>query len=128
MKAGYIDTSALVAIAFGEKGGSALAHRLEDFDEILSSNLLEAEFRSALARERVSGGDHILTWITWILPSRPLSPEVDRVLAAGYLRGADLWHLACALYVAEKPEELVFVSLDERQREMAGALGFVVVR
>ena len=127
MKAGYIDTSALVAIAFGEKGGSALAHRLEDFDEILSSNLLEAEFRSALARERVSGGDHILSWITWVLPGRPLSPEVDRVLAAGYLRGADLWHLACALYVVGLPEELGIVSVNERQRGVAEALGFEVV-
>ena len=97
MNVAYVDTSALVAIAFGEQGGSALAGRLKQFDEIISSNLLEAEFRSALARERVPGGDHILTWITWILPSRPLSPEVDRVLAAGYLRGAALWHLACAL-------------------------------
>jgi len=125
MSAAYVDTSALVAIAFGEEGGSALAERLEGFEELLSSNLLEAEFRSALAREGVSGGGHILTWITWILPSRPLSEEIDRVLDAGYLRGADLWHLACALYVSEKPEELAFVSLDERQRELADALGFL---
>jgi len=125
MNVAYIDTSALVAITFGEDGGSALAGRLEGFDELLSSNLLEAELRSALARERVSGGGHILTWITWILPSRPLSKEIDQVLAAGYLRGADLWHLACALYVSEKPEQLAFVSLDERQREVADALGFL---
>ena len=125
MSAAYVDTSALVAIAFGEEGGSALAERLEGFEELLSSNLLEAEFRSALAREGVSGGGHILSWITWILPNRTLSSEIDRVLDAGYLRGADLWHLACALYVSEKPEELAFVSLDERQRELADALGFL---
>jgi len=125
MNVAYIDTSALVAIAFGEADGSALAERLEEYDEILSSNLLEAEFRSALARERVSDGNHILTWIAWILPSRVLNPEIDRVLAAGYLRGADLWHLACALYVSGSPEELVFVSLDERQREVADVLGFL---
>jgi predicted nucleic acid-binding protein len=125
MNVAYIDTSALVAIAFGEDAGSELADRLREYDEILSSNLLEAEFRSALAREGVPGGGHILTWIIWILPNRPLSREIDRIIAAGYLRGADLWHLACALYVADEPEELVFVSLDERQNEVAGALGFL---
>jgi hypothetical protein len=54
--------------------------------------------------------------------------EIDRVLAAGSLRGADLWHLACAVYVSGNPEELAFVSLDQRQREVAKALGFSVVR
>jgi predicted nucleic acid-binding protein len=128
MNVAYVDTSALVAIAFGEEGGSRIANRLREFEQILSSNLLEAEFRSALARERVSGGSDMLTWITWILPSRPLSMEIDRVLAAGYLRAADLWHLACAVYVSGNPEELAFVSLDQRQREVAEALGFSVVR
>jgi len=125
MNVAYIDTSALVAIAFGEDGGSDIAERLQEYDEILSSNLLEAEFRSALAREGVPGGGHILTWITWVLPSRPLSKEIDRVLATDYLRGADLWHLACALYVAENPEELVFVTLDERQSRVSDAMGFL---
>jgi hypothetical protein len=54
--------------------------------------------------------------------------EIDRVLAEGYVRGADLWHLACAVYVSGNPEELAFVSLDQRQREVAKALGFSVVR
>jgi predicted nucleic acid-binding protein len=122
----YVDTSALVAIAFGERGGTKLARRLERFDELLASNLLEAELRSAFAREGVSGGDALLTWMTWIFPNRVLHDEITRVLSAGYLRGADLWHLACALYIAESPKEISFVSLDERQREIAAALGFTV--
>ena len=36
MNVGYIDTSALVAIAFGEEGGSALAERLEDYEAQIS--------------------------------------------------------------------------------------------
>lgn len=126
MNVAYVDTSALVAIAFGEPGGTVLARRLDSFDELLSSNLLEAELRVALAREGVSAGENLLTWITWILPDRTLGPEIGRVLSTGYLRGADLWHLASALYVAEEPKELSFVTLDERQRELAGSLGFVV--
>ncbi|UCF18199.1 MAG: PIN domain-containing protein [Gemmatimonadota bacterium] len=127
MNVAYVDTSALVAIAFGERGGSRLARRLERFDELLSSNLLEAELLSAFAREGVDGGSNLLTWFTWILPSRALSQEIASVLSAGYLRGADLWHLACALYVAESAQELSFVSLDERQREVAEMLGFRVL-
>ena len=40
MKAAYVDTSCLVAIAFGEKGAASLGRRLEGFDELFSSNLL----------------------------------------------------------------------------------------
>jgi predicted nucleic acid-binding protein len=126
MKIAYIDTSALVAIVFGEPGGAALARRLKGFDELLSSNLLEAELRAALVREGVSEGESLLTWITWVLPDRRLGPEIERALSAGYLRGADLWHVACALFVTEDPRELAFVTLDERQRELAGGLGFDV--
>jgi predicted nucleic acid-binding protein len=126
MNVAYVDTSALVAIAFGEPGSARLARRLESFDELLSSNLLEAELRATLTREGVSDGENLLTWIAWILPDRSLGPEIGRVLSTGYLRGADLWHLACAFYVAEDPTELSFVTLDERQRELAATLGFVV--
>jgi hypothetical protein len=36
------------------------------------------------------------------------------VLAAGYLRGADLWHMAGALYAAGDSGEMRFVKLDYR--------------
>ena len=35
-----------------------------------------------------------------MLPDRPLTHECTKALTAGYLRGADLWHVACALYLA----------------------------
>lgn len=122
--AAYVDTSCLVAIAFGEPGAEELAAELESFARLLSSNLLEAELRAAFAREGVEGGDRLLTWIDWVLPDRPLTTEVGRVLRAGYARGADAWHLASALYVAEDPTDLPFFTLDARQAELAGALGF----
>lgn len=37
---------------------------------------------------------------------------------------ADLWHLACALFVEPQPLELVFLTLDKRQRAAARVLGF----
>lgn len=124
MTACYVDTSCLVAIAFDEAGARDLGDRLRAFDVVLSSTLLEAELRSALAREDVHGGERFLAAISWILPDRRLTSEIDRVLTVGYTRGADLQHLACALYVAESPSDLPFLTLDARQREIASALGF----
>jgi hypothetical protein len=58
-----------------------------------------------------------------VFPDRPLGPEIVRVLEAGYARGADVWHLATALYLADDPADLPFLTLDVRQRELARALG-----
>ena len=57
---------------------------------------------------------------------RPLASEFAKVLKAGYLRGADLWHVATALYAARQPSEIWFVTLDRKQHTIAAALGFQV--
>ncbi len=124
MRLGYLDTSFLLALGFGEEGGAALARRLEHFDRFASSNLLEAELRAAFARERVALAGDLFDWMKWVFPERPLTPELERVFASGYLKGADAWHLACALYIAEEPGKLVFLTLDRRQRAVARRLGF----
>jgi predicted nucleic acid-binding protein len=121
----YVDSSCLVALAFDEPGARKLAARLRRFDRLLSSNLLEAELRSALVREGVDGHiEELLSWLTWVYPNRPLTPEYARIAAAGYLRGADLWHLANALFLAPDPTDLSFLTLDGRQGEVARRLGF----
>jgi predicted nucleic acid-binding protein len=124
MNVAYVDTSALVSIVFGEPGATRTVRRLEAFDELFSSNLLEAELLASLAREEVSFEPDLLSWISWVLPARPLTPEYGRALAAGYLRGADLWHIACAIYLAGDPSAISFVTLDKRQKTVAGKLGF----
>ena len=121
----YVDSSCLVALAFDEPGARKLAARLRRFDRLFSSNLLEAELRSALVREGVNGHiEDLLSWLTWVYPNRPLTPEYARITAAGYLRGADLWHLANALFLAPDPTDLSFLTLDGRQGEVARRLGF----
>lgn len=124
MKIAYVDSSCLVAIAFGEAGASALKRRLKAFDELLASNLLEAEFLAAFARERVVAPVDLPVAISWVLPDRPLHGEIARVLAAGHVRGADCWHLATALYLSEHPSEVSFLTADERQGAVARKLGF----
>ena len=124
MSVACVDTSVLTAIAFDEPGAAALAGRLGEFTRLLSSNLLEAELRAAFARENLTFPETAIAGIDWILPDRPLAPELTTVLEAGYLRGADLWHVATALYVTPHPEYLSFATLDARQGAVAAVLGF----
>ncbi len=122
----YIDSSCLVAIAFGEPHVGRLAARIRSFAAISAHPLLDAEVRSACAREGVGIPTVELAQIAWVEAQRPLSAEIDRVLAAGYLRGADCWHVATALFVSPDPRQLTFLSLDTRQRAVAKVLGFKV--
>jgi predicted nucleic acid-binding protein len=125
MKAAYVDSSCFVAIALSEPGADRLVGQLASFDRLLSSDLAQAELASALKREHVSGeAEEFLADIGRVMPKRKLSAEVRRVLAAGYLRGADLWHLACALYVDPTADELSFLTLDRTQQGVAKKLGF----
>ena len=124
MSAAYVDTSVLVALAFEEPEGAGMSNRLEAFSRLLSSNLLEAELRAACAREARGFSDSLVANLTWVFPDRSLAPELAAALSAGYLRGADLWHVAAALYIAPSPRELCFLTLDERQRSAAATLGF----
>ncbi len=126
MTIAYVDTSCLVAIAFDEAGKSEVAARLRKHDRLLASDLMEAELRAAFSRESVAQrlAAPLLDAVARVRPDRELSAELQRVLATGHLRGADLWHLACALYVAPEPADLIFETLDERQRQVAAKLGF----
>ena len=126
MSTAYIDTSVLTAIAFDEPGAAAYARRLDGFARLISSNLLEAELRAAFARENLVFQESTIAGIEWILPDRTLAREYVTALEAGYLRGADLWHVATALYVTPQAGSLWFVTLDARQGAVAEALGFPV--
>lgn len=127
MTSAYVDSSVIVALELGEPGSNELMERLTDFDHLLSSPLLEAEVKSALHREAKPLHSAWLRRMVWISPQADLGAEIGQVLQAGYLRGADLWHVACALFFAEKPEILTFATLDSRQGEMAAKLGFTVI-
>ena len=124
MSVAYVDTSAIVAIAFSEEGAATLAEGLTRYSRLVSSNLLEAELRATCHREGRPVPTHLLDRISWVLTHRPLSREMETALDAGSLRGADLWHIATALYVAPEPMSIAFVTLDRKQALAAAALGF----
>ena len=124
MSVAYVDSSVLVSIRFDEAEARSMAERVGGFDELVSSSLLEAEFRAALAREGQPASTEPLAAIRWVLPGRPLSAELERVLRLRYMRGANAWHLAAALSIVGDTRELTFLTLDERQRAVAEELGF----
>ena len=124
MNEAYVDSSALIAVSFGEPSNAAVLQWLRRFSILRSSHLLEAELRAAYARESMSFDPFLLDGIRWIAPERPLSAEMTTILQVGYLRGADLWHVAAALYYARDPREMTFLTLDAQQRAVAATLGF----
>ena len=125
MSVAYLDTSCAVAIALGEPAAAHLIDRLGKFDELVSSNLFEAELRAVLRREQLNPTVFLeLGEVSWIIPGRPLSAEIERVLEAGYIRGADCWHLASALHFSPNTTEITFLTLDERQRTIAEKMEF----
>lgn len=124
MPEAYVDASVVVAVALGEPAASTALRRLAGFDVLTSSPLLEAELRATLRRSAVRLDSALVDRIEWVLPRRTLTGEIERVLRAGYVRGADCFHLASALYVSPEPSARTFLTLDTRQRAVAKALGF----
>ncbi|MXY21675.1 MAG: type II toxin-antitoxin system VapC family toxin [Dehalococcoidia bacterium] len=124
MSEAYVDTSAILSVEFREPGWEAVAERMRGFSYMVSSNLLEAEVRATFVRDGRAFNSRVLSNIEWVSFDRPLSDEFEIALRIGYLRGADLWHIATAMYMFDEPSEVTFLTLDRRQEEVAAALGF----
>jgi predicted nucleic acid-binding protein len=120
----FVDSSVLLAIAFDERAATEMNSRLRAFDAVFASPLAEAEVCSAARRENVALDAALLGPLKWVNPERALTAEIRRVLEAGYVRGADCWHLATALHFVADPADFVFLTLDRRQQDVAIALGF----
>lgn len=126
MSIAYVDTSILVAIEFKESNAKEYAKHIGQYSKIISSNFLEAEYRSVCRREHRVPSLRILSEIDWIFPKNSLTNEIESVLKAGYLRGADLWNVASALYAVTELTGVSFNTLDAKQSSVAASLGFQV--
>lgn len=122
----YVDTSVIVAIVFSELNASKYKQLLLTAEDILSSFLLEAEFFSAIAREKRNPSEIItvLDNISFMIPSRSLREEFNKIFRNGYCRGSDAFHVACALYLDPDANDLQFLTADEQQRKIALSVGF----
>lgn len=126
MRIACLDTSWLLAALLGEEGAEQLFEILAGYDRLLASPLLEAEVVSAFRREGVDLdlASAALQQLDWIFVGRRPTPELREATRAGYLRGADLWHLAAAMSLRGGPVMLDFLTLDRRQRAVAAQVGF----
>ncbi len=124
MRVAYVDTSCLLSVAFQEPNRDSVIAQLDRYDQLSSSDLLIAELLSAASREGSPDPKlEMLGHFVWVFPDRTLSRECRSVLSVGYIKGADLWHLACALFLREKVGNLDFVTLDRNQARLAKMLG-----
>jgi len=72
LKSAYVDSSLLLAIAFGEPNAAHLAERLDRFDSVYASDLVEAEVLSAVAREALTLPDaEAFASLNWTFPTGP---------------------------------------------------------
>jgi len=124
MTIAFVDSSCVLSMLLDETHGARMQRQLSAYDRLFIAPLLEAELYSAAHREQRSVDHDLLRRFQPIFAPRSLRPEIERVLAAGSVRGADCLHLATALYLAPDPGELTFLTLDERQRAVAAQLGF----
>jgi predicted nucleic acid-binding protein len=122
----YLDTSAFLALVFRQSGYKQIEKILENVEQVLTTDLLMSEATSVFVRER--GDFEVLkTSLGGLLfITAELSvPLLESVLRAGWLRGADLYHLAAAFWLTDsKPKNIYFLTLDEQQNRVAGKLGF----
>ena len=125
MRAVYVDTSVLVAVAFGEPAGAAIVRKLRRMDVLFGATLVESEFLAAAAREGVlDNARSMLDAVRFVHPPRRLTTEAELVLRHARLRGADLHHLATALFLFPRPSAGFFLTLDAAQGEAAATIGF----
>ena len=124
----YLDTSAWIAWKFKQAGSDIFKKIALDSDTVISCPLFVSEYVSFLKRNEILSQtryEEELDFIRWIFPAVPLFKEYSQCGKLGFLRGADLYHIATALWFAQdRPSELIFLTCDLKQKEAAKKLGF----
>lgn len=130
MKKIYVDSSVVLSVLLEELNYEVFSSLISNKHFVYSSPLLVAEVFSALHREKLSFqlAELVFSTIDFIiLPQEDLFQEYPRIFKEGYLRGADAFHLATALYIDPLAKNLTFLTADERQKVVAKKLGFKVL-
>ena len=124
MKWAYVDSSLIIATLFQDGPARSIKKLWLSADRFVSSYLLEVEVLSAATRERFALElvEPELRKIGYVR-THSLATESKVILGKGYLRGADLYHVATALWIQNKHTGLKFLSLDEKQLVVARKVG-----
>ena len=132
----YWDSSAILAHLFGDVHGARASAYVQTTARHVVSSLAWAECAAAIARSQRSAAlaapnaELALRAISsspWIAIADGPAPATLRALAVRYpLCGADLWHLALAVDLAEQIPELRLLTFDTVLSAAAHAEGLAV--
>lgn len=136
----YAESSAVVTWLLGERRGEEVRRALAHSERVVSSTLTQVECARTLARGVASGrvgrGDElaalrlldeaVATWAVLEMSGRVLN-RARGLFPIEPVRTLDALHLATAMVFREAMAELVVVSLDDRMRANAAALGLPVI-
>jgi predicted nucleic acid-binding protein len=136
----YAETSAVLAWVLGETSGGDVREALASAERVVSSTLTQVECARGIARAvgmgRIGRGEELaalrlmdtaaVTWAALETSGRVL-PRARGTFPVEPVRTLDALHLATAMVFREVMADLVVVSLDDRIRANAVALGFAVI-
>ncbi|MEP6495415.1 MAG: type II toxin-antitoxin system VapC family toxin [bacterium] len=135
----YAESSAILSWLLGEAGQQAVLDELSNADQVVTSTLTVIECSRALARARQSGrlkpaeelaGLHLLDEAAASWNVLDISDRVAERARGAFphepVRTLDALHLATAAVFAEALGPLRVLSLDDRVRNNAGALGMAL--
>lgn len=129
----YLDTSALVKLYVAEEDSREMVRRaVEESERIATSTVAYAEARAGLARKQREGiftveelrravSDLDDDWPTYerLNVSGPVSYLAGELAERYALRGYDSVHLASAVRLSERFEDLRFLAFDDRLNDAA---------
>jgi uncharacterized protein len=128
----YLDTSALVKLYLSEEESEAVHVAVEDAEGVAISTVAYAETRAAFARRERIGDldDRVLRgairafdsdWRTYIrlAVSNLVAYRTGEMAERYALRGFDVIHLASAVRLGERFDDLRFLAFDDRLVEAA---------
>lgn len=129
----YLDTSALVKLYVEEEEGGELVRRaVEKSERTATSTIAYAEARAGLARKQREGlftaeelrravSDLDDDWLTYarLNVSNPVVRQAGELAERHALRGYDAVHLASAVRLSERFEDLRFLAFDDRLNDAA---------
>lgn len=136
----YAETSAVLAWVLGETSGDDVRKALASAERVVSSTLTQVECARGISRAvgmgRIGRGEELAalrlmdtaaaTWAVLEMSERVLT-RARGTFPVEPVRTLDALHLATAMVFREAMADLAVVSLDDRIRANAVALGFAVI-
>lgn len=136
----YAETGAVLAWVLGETGDDDVRKALASAERVVSSTLTQVECARGISRAvgmgRIGRGEELAalrlmdtaaaTWAVLEMSGRVLT-RARGTFPVEPVRTLDAMHLATAMVFREAMADLAVVSLDDRIRANAVALGFAVI-